>query len=128
MEISRGNFKGWDISVEFGDARAGSFCKMMLDSRCQPLKIEHKADRKTQTTGNVFVEFAYKGRPSGIEATKSNVYALEYAFERWNVLSTSTLHALCRQLIRNGGRIVKGGDDGHADGLLVPLGEFLKTF
>jgi hypothetical protein len=60
FEISQGYFKEYDIKCNWGDYE---------------YTVEVKADRMTNRTGNICVEFECSGKPSGILTTTSNYYA-----------------------------------------------------
>jgi hypothetical protein len=57
----------WDISLEFGEYHEEKVRKIFEGGET----IEVKADKAWHTTGNVAVEFRFRGRPSGISTTEA---------------------------------------------------------
>lgn len=79
--------------------------------------VEVKTDRLAQLTGNVFIEFEYKGRPSGIHTTKAEYYSIVIPQTKsLFMLRTDHLLKLCQ-----GCRCVYGGDNNQSKGWLLPV-------
>ncbi len=107
---------GFDIDLRDGEAREAAFVHVFLKD-----KVEHKRDYKCAHTGNLFVEYAHKGRPSGIAITTADYWAFEYEENCWLVVPTERLKRVARAAYR-AGRRVKGGDGKRYDGVLVRIG------
>jgi hypothetical protein len=83
-------------------------------------RIEVKSDGKCQSTGNLFVEYKQKGRPSGLATTEAQRWAFEYAPDCWIIVPTQRLRGLCRLAYKQK-RIQKGGDHNEYEGVLLPI-------
>lgn len=101
IERAEGYFPDWDIKTE----RA---------------TYEIKTDVMAPKTGNVFVEFEYRHKPSGIAATKADYFVViieDYAH--------LTLVTHWRDFIRQHWTFLKkvrGGDNGWSTGVLIDVG------
>lgn len=114
---------GFDIDLRHGEAGEQAFVHVFLKA-----KVEHKRDDKCRVTGNVFIEYKQKGRPSGIAVTTANWWAIEYDEECWVIVPTDRLKALARQAAKEPRRLVKGGDNNLYDGVLVPIEWLVRPF
>tara|TARA_R110000803_G_scaffold14002_8_gene39205 strand:+ start:379 stop:723 length:345 start_codon:yes stop_codon:yes gene_type:complete len=86
-------------------------------------KIEIKYDLIAHKTGNVFVEYESRGKPSGISKTQSDFYC--FAISRSFVLiSLSDLKDRCRRYIGTN-RDVRGGDSDTSKGILLPIKDLI---
>lgn len=56
----KGNFKDWDIRT--------------IDEADKATTYEVKSESKAYHTGNICIEFEYNGLPSGIDATKADIW------------------------------------------------------
>jgi hypothetical protein len=110
--------EGFDMDLKHGEARETAFVKALTS--CY---VEHKCDQKVRRTGNVFVELRQKGRPSGINTTNSDYYAIEYADDAWIVVRTSLLKALARRC-----PVTRGGDFNQYEGALVPITYLIRPW
>lgn len=107
---------GFDIDLLEGKAREDAFAYVILKAR-----IEHKCDEKCRVTGNIFIEYRQKGRPSGISVTTADWWAIEYDENCWILIPTKRLKALARRVAADVKRRVKGGDNNQYDGILIPI-------
>lgn len=83
-------------------------------------QIECKNDRKSQVTDNIAIEFACKGKPSGITSTTATHWIVKfYDNNKWNLAigKTKTWRDMCE---KESLRKVKGGDGWLAEMYLVP--------
>ena len=92
---------------------------------------EVKADRRAKNTGNLFIEFEFKGEHSGINATKAD-YWIHYITETENVKQSKRFlkiktEKLRKMLLDNYFEVRKGGDNYQALGFLVPI-SFIKKY
>ena len=109
----------FDKDLKFGQVYENELQEMIEG------KVEVKTDRLCQKTGNVFVEIEDRGKPSGINNTKSNYYAFcLYKAERkkqtWILISTTILKKLMKKY-----PIKKGGDNWESRGHIIPVGDLL---
>ncbi len=107
----------FDIDLAYGVAREDALAAVLRRGT-----VEVKSDRGATTTGNVFVEYEYRGRPSGIAVTQADWWAFETAPERFTLIRTDELRALARRVYRARGP-VRGGDDLASRGVLVRVSE-----
>lgn len=107
--------EGFDIDLRHGEAREDALVHVFLKAR-----VEHKCDGKAKKTGNLFVEYRQKGRPSGIAVTTAEWWAFEFDDATWLIVPTQKLKHLARRAYQEG-RVTQGGDHNHYDGVLLPL-------
>ena len=93
--------------------------------------VEFKKDYKAWKTGNIAVEYANGGKPSGIAVTEAKFVAYILVDEQQNenaaiFLKTDVLRGMCRQYLGNPKRDVKGGDNHDSSLILLPLEELLN--
>ena len=110
--------QGFDLDLRHGQAREDALVHTMLESR-----VEAKSDGKCRRTGNLFVEYRYRGQPSGISTTTAERWAFEYDDDCWLIVPTTRVRELARRAIAEDRRAV-GGDFDQAEGALVPIGWF----
>jgi len=114
--------KGWDIDLEFG-LQGEKLVEELLKTKS---KVEVKTDRMADKTGNVAVEYAYKGLPSGIATTEADVWAFVlYEGQVIIFIDTDRLKRLARKYFKLE-RNVKGGDDNQSMLILIPIEELTK--
>lgn len=118
---TRRDLKDWDL--DFAHGTVGEQLVEAILSK--GATVEVKRDRYSHRTGHVAVEFRWRGKPSGIAATKAAWWAwvLDGADGRSRAVlfvQTDHLRAVARVFHRKG-KVVAGGDDGDSDMVLVPL-------
>lgn len=86
--------------------------------------VEVKRDRVAHKTGNVFIEYESRGRPSGISTSQSDFYAY-YISDVCILISTEKLKDICRKHL-NTSKDIKGGDNNTSKGILLPVIELFK--
>ncbi len=106
--------EGFDIDLRHGLAREDALVDVFLKA-----KVEHKCDEKARRTGNLFIEYRQKGRPSGIAVTTADWWAFEFDDETWLIVPTEKLKRLAR-LAYQQNRRAKGGDNNLYEGVLLP--------
>jgi hypothetical protein len=113
--------EGFDVDLRFGETRESAFVQAI--SRCH---VECKSDQKARVTGNVFIETHQKPRtgewrPSGINTSVADWWAIEYDDDAWIVVRRPLLKALAAHA-----QSVHGGDENRYRGRLIPV-EWLVT-
>ena len=84
--------------------------------------VEVKSDAQYKVTGNFYVEYSCYGKPSGIAATKADIY---YVYlDKLYIIKTKDLKDKCRKYI-NTNRDKKGGDNMASKGIILPINELL---
>ena len=116
---ARPNF---DLDLKFGQEKENELQEILHN---EPL--ECKCDKRCIDTGNVFVEFEDRGKPSGISITKSTFYAFcLYKKERekkqiWVLIPTEILKKLMKKY-----PVKSGGDNWEARGHIIPKEDLLN--
>ena len=116
---ARPNF---DLDLKFGQEKENELQEILHN---EPL--ECKCDKRCIDTGNVFVEFEDRGKPSGISITKSTFYAFcLYKKERekkqiWVLIPTEILKKLMQKY-----PVKSGGDNWEARGHIIPKQDLLN--
>lgn len=117
--------KGFDLDLKDGqmsEGKLGSILAMTGDL------IEVKRDFGAVRTGNIYVEVIYqpKGKEafegSGLTTTEATWWAVEYATDRYLVLTVAQL-----RLAAQNRRYVSGGDDERSVGVLIPLKDLVPN-
>lgn len=113
--------KGFDIDLATGQFSESVLADILSRSGQY---IEVKSDAKCQQTGNIYLEYESRGKPSGLAVTEAQWWAIEYRPMRWLIIRTLELKEIAREYYKNGG--IKGGDYDTSRGVLVPLERILR--
>lgn len=109
--------EGFDIDLLEGKAREDAFAHLITRAR-----VEVKSDRIARRTGNVFVEYEQKSRPSGILTTTADWWTFEVNDECYLFVPTARVKAVARYVYDTYPERVKdGGDFNRYRGVLVPV-------
>ena len=125
MEVTEEYAKGFDLDLEFGKLGEEFVRDMQIGNK----KIEVKTERDIwKTTGNIAIEIRYKGQPSGISSTESDVWIhlLSYngKIEGGLIFSVPKLKERIKSLLYSKiARFVMGGDDDMSQIVLIPIKE-----
>ncbi len=125
MELTEGYCKGFDLDLEFGKLGENFVKDMQVGNK----KIEVKTERDIwKNTGNIAIEIRYKGEPSGLSTTESNVWIhlLSYngKIESGFLFSVPKLKEMVKSLIKHKiARFTMGGDDNMSQLVLIPIKE-----
>ena len=123
------DMKKFDLDLEFGQMGE----KFIEDLQNGNTMIEVKTERDIwKTTGNLAVEIRYKGRPSGISTTGSNVWIHLLSDNNkivgGYIFSVDYLKQLIIDLKKQGKlKLVMGGDFNQSQMALIPRKELFKT-
>jgi hypothetical protein len=91
-------------------------------------KLEVKFDSMAHISGNLFIEYSSRGKPSGIAATDAEYYL--YIIAEFNyaiILNVENLKERLRYYYKHNMYIRNGGDDDTSVGFLVPIQELLTV-
>ena len=110
---------GFDLDLRHGEAREDALVHAMLGTH-----VEVKSDGRCRYTGNVFVEFRHRGRPSGLATTTAERWAIEYDDDAWLIVPTDRVRDLARRALAEERRAL-GGDEDQSEGALVPVRWFV---
>ena len=111
------------------DLVIGQEGEKLIDHIFKNCKIEVKRDFWTGTTGNIAVEFASRGKPSGISKTKSDYYAFilaeQFKDEVIIFIKTKRLKEIAREYYIKAS-VKEMGDDKTSLSVLIPIKELSK--
>jgi len=96
----------------------------MLDN---VLKIEVKSDRRAWRTGNLAIEYSYRGEVSGIYATEAEYYMYFIIYPKYYEcykIPVNELKAICEKVDRT----VKGGDNNASKMFLIKVDTVKQYF
>lgn len=126
MEQKKNNYTNkFDIDLEKGIQMEETLKEFFEGKR-----IEVKSERHIwERTGNHFVEYECRGKPSGIAVTEAEFWALMLVREDETLVMTyivpiERMKALARKHWKNK---TIGGDDNLSKGVLVPISEIGET-
>lgn len=106
------------------DLKLGVLSEEKLSEILHHKRIEVKTDLLTQKTGNVFIEYSSRNKPSGIATTQADYYAI--VVNETIILKTTTeLKSIARKYL-NTKRDVLGGDNNTSKGVLVPIVDLVR--
>lgn len=100
--------------LELGEVKEIELAKIFSNST-----IEVKTDFLAKRTGNVFVEYESRGKPSGMSTSEADYYCFCIE-ESFIILKAQELKLRCRKYIGTD-RDVKGGDSNTSKGILLPV-------
>lgn len=110
----------WDLDLSKG-LEGEAIVKELLSGGS---KIEVKRDYITSTSGNLAIEYKYKGRPSGIAKTEADWWAIVVHRDDKDdmvlLVETERLKELCRKHYQNR---MSGGDQQASRLILIPVCE-----
>tara|TARA_R100001460_G_C3521060_1_gene172565 strand:+ start:248 stop:625 length:378 start_codon:yes stop_codon:yes gene_type:complete len=113
----------FQYDLKFGQEGETEIAKLLNDS-----KIEVKRDRQTQQTGNVYIEYESRGKPSGLAATKASKWAYILQDGCILIVDTELLKKALRYLIKNRLCVkdMAGGDNNTSLGVLVSVERLME--
>jgi hypothetical protein len=105
------------------DLEVGQVAEAELADTFENKKIEVKRDLRAKETGNIFIEYASRGKPSGLATTQSDFYC--FVIEDLHImLPTVQLKKIARSYLGTS-RDVRGGDNNTSYGILLPLKDLI---
>jgi len=102
------------------DLKVGQVAEETLARFLNNSKIEVKRDLQATKTGNIFVEYESRGKPSGIATSQAEWYCYFLSDTQFVIISSPMLKSKCRALLGTN-RDVKGGDSNTSKGILLPI-------
>ena len=81
--------------------------------------IEIKDDLQASQTGNIFIEFESRGKPSGIATTEADYWTI-HIDGIWITIETKHLKDIARFMYKKNGT-TNGGDSNTSKGVLIPI-------
>ena len=122
-----------DLNKKFDiQLRQGQMLEEQLKQFFTGQSIEVKSERYIwEITGNLFIEYEYKGQPSGIAATEADYWALclvrDEQLLQMYILPTDTLKNITRRYLDTDRNVV-GGDLKKSKGILVPIDDIAHGY
>lgn len=107
------------------DLKVGQVEEEWLAGLLQSKTLEVKRDFRASQTGNVFVEFFCRGKPSGIATTQADHWAFILDDGIVIMLPTERLKVLAREAVKEGNTVL-GGDSNTSRGALVKVARLIK--
>ena len=119
--------KKFDIQL-----KQGQKLEEQLEAFFTGQSIEVKSERYIwEITGNLFIEYEYKGQPSGIAVTPSDYWALclvrDEQLMQMYILPTDTLRRITRRYWDTDRNVI-GGDLKKSKGILVPIDDIAHAY
>jgi hypothetical protein len=86
-------------------------------------KVEVKTDRLTEKTGNVYIEYESRGKPSGIRTSEADYWVYKTNQHQAIIIQKEELKRKLKDLVQTGKAKmgVKGGDNNTSLGFLVKI-------
>ena len=109
------------------DLKVGQIAEQSLGNLLDYKKIEVKKDLQASKTGNIFIEYFSRGKPSGLSTTESDYYCYFITDTRLFLIETVDLKKICRRYIGTK-RDILGGDLNTSKGILLPLIDLINEY
>tara|TARA_R110002096_G_scaffold85427_2_gene196545 strand:+ start:398 stop:754 length:357 start_codon:yes stop_codon:yes gene_type:complete len=106
------------------DLRVGQVAEQILSELLEGKTIEVKRDLQAFKTGNIYIEYESRNKPSGIAKSEADYYCFFISDSRMFLIETKELKNICRKYIGTN-RDKKGGDSNTSKGILLPLKDLL---
>jgi hypothetical protein len=89
--------------------------------------IEVKNDRLIHKTGNLFIEYESRDKPSGLATTTAEYWIYRLSeLDSALIFPTKTLKQTCRVYFKQNIFLKNGGDNNSSKGFLIPLTRLLN--
>ena len=106
------------------DLEIGQLAEKALADIIENKTVEVKNDLKALDTGNLFVEYFSRGKPSGICTTQADYWCFVID-DIYILIATEKLKEMLRPLYKTKSDI-KGGDNNTSHGILLPIIKLFK--
>ena len=103
------------------DLKVGQVKEQELAHILNNKTIEVKYDKQAHITGNVFVEYESRNKPSGISITEADYYCFVIV-ENLHLIKTELLKEKLKKYWKNQ---ILGGDSNTSKGILLPVNELI---
>jgi hypothetical protein len=118
----------FDLDLKFGEFHEQLLFQAL--SKTGNVTVEVKTDRLAVKTGNLAVEFRYRGRPSGIQTTKSDEYFFVIVEQDGSIryrlnIPTAKLKKIAYRRYLNG-LTTTGGQYNATEMILIPIIDLLN--
>ena len=102
------------------DLEVGQVAEQTLADILQGKKIEVKRDLKAHETGNIFVEYESRGKPSGLATSEADYYCYFLSDDHFVIIKTERFKEICRNYYKTNKHTL-GGDSNTSKGVLLPI-------
>lgn len=118
----------FDLDLKFGEFHEQLLFQSL--SKTGNVTVEVKTDRLAVKTGNLAIEFRYRGRPSGIQTTKSDEYFFVIVEQDGSIryrlnIPTAKLKKIAYRRYLNG-LTTTGGQYNATEMILIPIIDLLN--
>ena len=107
------------------DLKVGQVAEHALAAIFEGKKVEVKRDRKARLTGNIFVEYESRGKPSGISTSEADYWCFVVE-ETFILLTTQRLKEIVEPL-KGTDKERRGGDNNTSVGVLLRIADIITT-
>ena len=101
------------------DLKVGQIAEKQVADLLQDKKIEVKRDLKAKPTGNLYIEYESRGKPSGISRSEADYWC--FAFENLFIFIETTKLKEIIEPMKGSTMDKRGGDKNSSKGILLPL-------
>ena len=115
--------KDFKFDLDFGVLNGETWFHEIMTNKT----IEVKCDRMTTQTGNVYIEYESRGKPSGIATSQADYWVYKFDEESAIVFKTDALKDKLKRLVNLGiaKADIQGGDNKTSKGILLSLKDLL---
>ena len=107
------------------DLKVGQVAEQALAAIFEGKKVEVKRDRKARLTGNVFVEYESRGKPSGISTSEADYWC--FVVEETFILLTADRLKEIVDPLKGSDKERRGGDNNTSVGVLIRITDLINT-
>ena len=107
------------------DLKVGQVAEQALAKIFEGKKVEVKRDRKAKLTGNVFVEYESRGKPSGLATSEADYWCFVVE-ETFILLAAERLKEIVEPL-KGTDKERRGGDNNTSVGVLIRITDPINT-
>ena len=107
------------------DLKVGQVAEQALAAIFEGKKVEVKRDRKARLTGNIFVEYESRGKPSGISASEADYWC--FVVEETFILLTAQRLKEIVEPLKGTDKERRGGDNNTSVGVLLRIADIITT-
>ena len=102
------------------DLEVGQVAEQTLADILEGKKIEVKRDLQAHETGNIYVEYESRGKPSGLATSEADYYCYFLSDEHFVIIETKRFKKICREYYKMNG-CTYGGDNNTSKGIKLPI-------
>ena len=107
------------------DLKVGQVAEQALAAIFEGKKVEVKRARKARLTGNIFVEYESRGKPSGISTSEADYWC--FVVEETFILLTAQRLKEIVEPLKGTDKERRGGDNNTSVGVLLRIADIITT-